>query len=137
VTEPTAEAAAALSAAPGPPWMPIAVAEELDLYSAPALREALLKALNAGNVNIVLDLSGTTFVDSSGFAVMVSAYQRVRAQGGAMRVSGAVPSVLSAMRISGLDRVLSVFPDLRSATAQDAGGAPAGDARSDAGSAGG
>jgi anti-sigma B factor antagonist len=98
-------------------WVPIVITGELDLYSAPDLREQVLKAVNTGRLNVVLDLSDTTFVDSSGFAVMVSAYKRVRALGGTMRVVCADRSVLSALRISGLDRVFEVFPDMASATA--------------------
>jgi anti-sigma B factor antagonist len=99
-------------------WTTIELPTELDLYSAPGLREQVLKAVTSGRLHVVLDLSGTTFVDSSGFAVMVSAYKRVRALGGQMRVSCSAPAVLSAMRISGLDRVFQVFPDMAAATAQ-------------------
>jgi anti-sigma B factor antagonist len=105
-------------------WVPIAIAGELDLYSAPSLREQVLKAVNAGQLHLVLDLSGVTFVDSSGFAVMVSAYKRARALGGQMRVCCADRQVSSAMRISGLDRVFEVFPDLAAATAQPPGQPP-------------
>jgi anti-sigma B factor antagonist len=99
-------------------WVPIVIAGELDLYSAPDLREQVLKAVNTGRLHIVLDLSDATFVDSSGFAVMVSAYKRVRALDGTMRVVCADKSVLSALRISGLDRVFEVFPDMAAATSE-------------------
>ena len=49
---------------------------------------------------------------------MVSAYKRVRALGGQMRVCCADKQVSSAMRVSGLDRVFEVFPDMAAATAQ-------------------
>jgi anti-sigma B factor antagonist len=136
MSDPNDDAAAAAPTGHEPSWVPIPVAEELDLYSAPELRDTLLKAVNAGDVHIVLDLSETTFVDSSGFAVIVSAYKRVRAQGGQMRVAGAGTSVLSAMRISGLDRVLTLFPDVVAATAPGPAGAPADDARASTGSTG-
>ena len=84
----------------------------------PVLREQVLKAVNTGRLHIVLDLSDATFVDSSGFAVMVSAYKRVRALDGTMRVVCADKSVLSALRISGLDRVFEVFPDMAAATSE-------------------
>ena len=121
VTEPTPaavpEPAARASGARGvPAWVPIAIAGELDLYSAPGLREQVLKAVNAGRLHLVLDLSAGQFVDSSGFAVMVSAYKRVRALGGQMRVCCADKQVSSAMRVSGLDRVFEVFPDMAAAT---------------------
>jgi anti-sigma B factor antagonist len=114
VTEPGG-AAVAPDAAGG--WTPIVITGELDLYSAPDLRERVLKAVNAGHLNLVLDMSGATFVDSSGFAVMVSAYKRVQALGGRMRVCCADKSVLSSMRVSGLDHVFDVYPDMVAATA--------------------
>ena len=108
-----------IGSAPGPSqeWEPIVIVGELDLYSAPALREQVLKAVNAGRLLVVLDLSGATFVDSSGFAVMVSAYKRVRALGGRVRVVCSDKSILSSLRISGLDRVFEVFPDMTAAIA--------------------
>jgi anti-sigma B factor antagonist len=119
-TTPAAVPEPAESAVPAvvPAWVPIAVAGELDLYSAPGLREQVLRAVNAGQLFLVLDLSAVSFVDSSGFAVMVSAYKRVRALGGQMRVCCADKQVSSAMRISGLDRVFEVFPDMAAASAQ-------------------
>jgi anti-sigma B factor antagonist len=55
-------------------WQVVAVAAEVDVFSAPDLRERLLEGVTAGHHRIVLDLSAATFMHSSGFAVVVSAY---------------------------------------------------------------
>ena len=98
-------------------WLVIRPDGEIDLYGAPGLRGTLLKALAAGRHKILLDLSAVTFMDSSGFAVLVSAFKRVKAQGGQLRIAGANPAVRSSLRISGLDRVLDLYPDAAAALA--------------------
>ena len=60
-------------------------------------------------------MPAVTFMDSSGFAVLVSAFKRVAALGGELRVAGANPAVRSSLRISGLDRVLGLYPDAATA----------------------
>jgi anti-sigma B factor antagonist len=98
-------------------WHVVATEPELDMHTAPAFRESLLAEINAGHNQLVLDLSAATFVDSSGLAVMVSALKRVRARGGDLRVCSPARAVRSAITMSGLDRVLEIFPDVESATA--------------------
>ena len=60
----------------------LAVAGELDIATAPLLRETLLRALDRDNVpDLLVDLSGVTFVDSSGLAVLLMAARRWAAEG--------------------------------------------------------
>lgn len=89
----------------------IPVPGELDLAEAPALRERLLAAVTAGYDDVVLDLSGTTFVDSSGLSVIITAYKRLQAQGGRLRVTGAAGLVRSVLDVTGLDHVLTLDDD--------------------------
>ena len=98
-------------------WFVVRPEGEIDLYSAPGLRGTLLKGLAAGRHKILLDLDAVTFMDSSGFAVLVSAYKRVKALGGELRIAGANSAVRSSLRISGLDRVLELYPDAATALA--------------------
>ena len=87
------------------------------MHSAPHLREQLLKGVEAGQQGIVLDLTDVTFVDSSGFAVIVSALKRLQASGADLRVCAPATAVRSAMRISGIDGILPIYPDLPAALA--------------------
>lgn len=100
-----------------PDWLVIRPDGDIDLYSAPGLRGSLLKGLAAGQHRILLDLADVTFMDSSGFAVLVSAYKRTKVLGGELRIAGANAAVRSSLRISGLDRVLELYPDAAAALA--------------------
>ena len=86
----------------------MAVAGEIDMATAPELRERLVAASAEGEGAVVVDLSGVAFMDSSGFAVLVTASQRLRSAGRDLVVRGARSAVLSAMRMTRLDMVLTL-----------------------------
>lgn len=98
-------------------WLLVRPEGEIDLYSAPALRGTLLAGLSGGQHKILIDLSAVTFMDSSGFAVVMTAFKRLQAEGGELRVCGPRQAVRSSLRISGLDRVLPLFADVDAALA--------------------
>lgn len=100
------EAPARRGAAPAPTTFVLPVSGELDLAAAPVLRERLLAAITDGHRDVVLDLSGVTFVDSSGLSVIITAYKRVQAEGGRLRVVGASGLVRSVLDVTGLGRIL-------------------------------
>lgn len=89
----------------------IAVEGDLDLVSAPKLRCALLDRLEAGERRIVLDLSLVTFMDSTALGVLVGVNRRMSPHG-ILVMSGAQPSVLRLLEMTGLDRALDFLPTL-------------------------
>lgn len=103
-------------------WHVVPAMDELDMASAPELRDALLHGITGGHHHVVLDMTRVTFIDSSGFAVLVSALKRLRASGGDLRIAGADKTVRSAMRISGLDQIFGLYPDNASAVADQGAG---------------
>jgi anti-sigma B factor antagonist len=82
----------------------LAVDGELDLANAPLLREALDRELAAGQ-RVLLDLSGVTFIDSTGLAAIVNA---ARGPGAQLELSADMRS--QARRLMELTGVLSLFP---------------------------
>jgi anti-sigma B factor antagonist len=96
-------------------WHIVEAADDLDMATAPELRHSLLQGINDGYYRVVLDLTRVTFIDSSGFAVLVSALKRLRASGGDLRLAGAGRAPLSAMRISGLDQIFAMYPSATAA----------------------
>jgi len=104
-------------------WHVVEAAVELDMATAPDLRHSLLHGINDGYDRVVLDLTKVTFIDSSGFAVLVTALKRLRAGGGDLRLAGAGAAPLSAMRISGLDQMFAMYPDVTAATSEQEVGA--------------
>ncbi len=74
-----------------------------------ALRRALEEALRDGAQNLLLNLSGLTFADSSGFGEMAASVKSVRDRGGRFAVCEARPSVRQVLGATGLDRAFEVF----------------------------
>ena len=86
----------------------VAVEGEVDLATAPRLKEFLLDLVAEGVTEVVLDLSGVDFLDSTGLGAVVAAFKRVRAHDGHMAVVVTSARVRRAFEITNLDRVLSL-----------------------------
>ncbi len=80
---------------------------ELDLSTAPLLREGLRRLLADGSGDVTLDMSRLDFIDSTGLSVLVGAYKRAREHGRGMVLRSPQPSARKVLEISGLD---TVFP---------------------------
>lgn len=101
------------------------LAGELDVGSAPHLREQLLSLLRPGSSRLIIDLSRVSFCDASGLAVLVGTDRRAELLGGYMRLAAVPPEVGQILRITGLQRHFLI-----SATVSDAlrlSGAPPGE----------
>lgn len=91
----------------------IAVRGELDLSTAPDLEEPLNAALNGGRASILIDLSGCEFIDSTGIALIVRAWQQLDGDGkgeagGHLVLCSANDQVRRVLDISGLDQSIPV-----------------------------
>jgi anti-sigma B factor antagonist len=100
------------------------VAGELDVSTAPRLREHLNRALEDGAEGIVVDLTHVTFIDSIALAVLVAARARL-APAGRLAVVARTPFVRLVLEATGLDDVLDVFADRAAARAFATPRAPA------------
>jgi anti-sigma B factor antagonist len=90
------------------------VVGELDLATAPILASALYE-LEAPYERVVLDLSGLTFMDSTGLRLTVTEHQRSTADGFDLVVAGATGDVLKLLRLTGLDGKLPMAANLAAA----------------------
>ena len=80
---------------------------EVDHHGARAVMQELDRQVDAGlPKRLTLDLSGVTFMDSSGIAVLLRAHQRMRALGGAVTVTGVPAQAGKVLRAAGLDRMM-------------------------------
>ena len=84
---------------------------EIDVYTAPKLKEVLVEAIESGCPNIIVDLQQVAFIDSSGLGVLVSALRRARERDGVVRIVCTRDNVLKIFRITGLDKVFPIFTD--------------------------
>ena len=90
-------------------WAVLGVSGEVDVATAPRLRERLIDLVNGGQHRIVVDLSGVEFLDSTGLGVLVGALKRVRTNDGEMALVCAEPRILKVFEITGLTKVFPMF----------------------------
>ena len=81
----------------------------LTMVAAPALRSAIDEAVSGGRVRLVVDLAGTSFVDSSGLGALVAGLKRTRQAGGDLRIASAQEQVRMVLNLTNLDRILQPF----------------------------
>jgi len=89
----------------------IALSGELDLYRAPEVRQELENALDQGVRKIVVDLSTTTYIDSTILSVLSYGAKRLRAVNGELAVVCTDRSILKLLQMTLLDLMLSVYDD--------------------------
>ena len=88
----------------------IALSGEVDLYTAPEFKQQLLDAISKGAKNVVVDLSGTTFIDSTTLGVLVGGIKRLRGQDGQLSLVCSDRNIAKIFEITGLDRVFQIYP---------------------------
>jgi anti-sigma B factor antagonist len=86
----------------------IAVAGEIDLFTAPEMKAALGEALEAGRTRIVVDLSETTFLDSTALGVLIGAVKRLRSRDGRLTIVNVDPNIAKTFEITGLDQIFTI-----------------------------
>jgi anti-sigma B factor antagonist len=95
----------------------VAVAGEIDVYTAPSLREQLEELDAEGSSDIVVDMTGVEFLDSTGLGVLVGGLKRARLRGGTLRLVSDQEKILKILRITGLIRVFPMHTTLDDALA--------------------
>jgi anti-anti-sigma factor len=88
------------------------LAGELDIATAAALRERLFSVFSPGVRLLIIDLSGVSFGDVSGLAVLVATQRRARRLGIAVRLAAPRPQVARLLRITGLDQCFTICATL-------------------------
>ncbi len=87
----------------------VAVSGEVDLHTAPALKQALGDSIDEGGRHVLVDLSRTTFIDSTTLGVLMGAVKRLRPAGGELAIACNDPNVRKIFAITLLDRIFDIF----------------------------
>ncbi len=95
----------------------ISLAGEVDLYTAPELKQQLLEVTEEGAGAVVVDLSDTTFIDSTTLGVLVGAVKRLRTTDGRLSLVCSDRNISKVFEITGLDRVFEIYPTREGALA--------------------
>jgi anti-sigma B factor antagonist len=81
----------------------------LDLGSASTFREEVRQLVESGVASLVIDLTGVSFIDSSGLGAVISGLRLTRQAGGDLRLACAKAQVLEVLSLTGLDKILSLY----------------------------
>ena len=93
----------------------VEVSGKLTSFESGALRNSIAQLLKEGRRQIILNLSGLTYLDSSGIGDLVHTYMSVIKRGGEMKVVGLTEKVEEILKITQLYQVFPEFQDERSA----------------------
>jgi anti-sigma B factor antagonist len=85
---------------------------EVDVATAPALRDRLEQVIESDQGPVVVDLTAVTFIDSTGLGVLIGARKQCDDNGRALRVVMSEPRILKVFEITGLTEFFDVQPSL-------------------------
>ena len=99
-------------------WQVLTVQGEVDVTTTPRVRARLIALLSDGRPQLIVDLEGVNFLDSSGLGALVAALKLARSRGGELRlVCNEQRSVRKVLEVTGLDRVLERYDSVDDALA--------------------
>lgn len=81
----------------------------LNMVAAPALREQLQGIVDGGSSRVVVDLSATEFIDSSGLGALISGLKLTRSAGGDLRIAAPTEQVITVLELTNLNRLLRAY----------------------------
>ncbi len=90
-------------------YMVIVLEGEVDVYSAPLLREEITRQVARGEYKLVVDLEKVAFLDSTGLGVLVGGLKRVKPHDGELGIICSQEKMLRIFRITGLDKIFPIF----------------------------
>ena len=82
---------------------------EIDVYTAPKLREKLIELVSDGSYYLIVDLEKVDFLDSTGLGVLVGGLKRVRNHDGSLKLVCTQEKILKIFRITGLTKVFPIY----------------------------
>jgi anti-sigma B factor antagonist len=86
----------------------IAVGGEIDVYTAPKLRDKITELVADGVYDIIVDMEAVEFLDSTGLGVLVGGLKKVRAHDGSLELICTQDRLLKIFRITGLAKVFVI-----------------------------
>jgi anti-sigma B factor antagonist len=99
----------------------IDVQGEIDMYTAPRLRELLIDLVSQGSYQLVVNLDKVGFLDSAGLGVLVGGLKRVRAHDGSLDLVCTQQRILKILKIAGLTEVFDIYQTVDQAIAATKG----------------
>ena len=96
-------------------WAVVDVEGEVDVFTAPKLRERIIGLLSDEKQRIIVNLEKVAFMDSTGLGVLVGGLKRVKERDGTLVLAGAQGTVLRVLNVTGLNAVFPMFDSVEGA----------------------
>jgi anti-sigma B factor antagonist len=96
----------------------LALTGEIDLYTCPEFKQELLRVIADGASLVVVDLTGTTFIDSTALGVIIRGVESLKQKDGRLVVVCVDPNIVKIFEVTGLNRIFSVYGSRDEALAQ-------------------
>ena len=95
----------------------VAVGGEIDVYTAPKLRDTITELVAAGTYHLIVDMQDVEFLDSTGLGVLVGGLKKVRAHDGSLELVCTADRLLKIFKITGLAKVFVIHDSADAALA--------------------
>ena len=96
---------------------------EIDVYTAPRLRQSIVDLVEAGTPHIVVDMSRVDFLDSTGLGVLVEGLKRIRSREGTLSIIATQEKILKIFDITGLNKAFPIYRSVEDALGEPVAGA--------------
>ncbi|NUK23699.1 STAS domain-containing protein [Streptomyces lunaelactis] len=97
-------------------WTVVEATGEMDIFTSPMIRAAIIKLLQDGHRHFVLDLCPTAFLDSMGLGMIVAITKRIQAHQGSLRIACADQRLLHIFSLGGLRKSYAFHDSVDEAT---------------------
>jgi anti-sigma B factor antagonist len=96
---------------------------EIDVYTAPRLRQAIVDIVDGGAQRLVVDMEKVDFLDSTGLGVMVEGLKRMKGRDGTLSVVATHDKIVKIFDITGLNKAFSIYRSVDEAVGEPIAGA--------------
>ena len=93
----------------------LALRGRINAMSAADLKRRFHEIIASGKIKLVLEMSEVDFIDSSGLSALIAGLKYAREAGGSLRLAGLRDQAATVLRLTMLDRVFELYPDLAGA----------------------
>lgn len=99
------------------PYPVLVVSGEIDVFTAPLFKQAVVNLVADGHRHLFIDVSGVSFMDSSGFGALLGATKRLRPEGGSLILIGCNKTIQRMLHLTRLDTILGLYETFAEALA--------------------
>ena len=94
---------------------------EVDFSNAEQVRDDLLSVVTQDASLVIADMTATTFCDSAGISALVRVARQATAHGSGLRLAASAPAVTRVLALTGVDKLIEVYPSVAAALADPGG----------------